>query len=110
MTFVYMAGPYSSQDPAIRHQRFIAHCRAAAYLIERGIPVFSPICQSHPIAEVMERERDHHFWMEVDLPLLAASDRLIVLKLPGWQVSRGVREEMDYARNNSIPVEYMEPL
>lgn len=110
MSFAYLASNYSHPDPAIRHQRFIAACRAAAHLMERGIPVFAPICHSHPIAEVMNgRHLDHEFWLAQDLPILAQATTLIVLQLDGWRESRGVAREIEFARDNGIPVEYTEP-
>ena len=107
----YLASPYSAPDPATRHQRFLAACHAAAFLMERGYTVFCPIAHSHPIAEAMNgRHLDHEFWMRQDLPLLDLCDHLIVLKLDGWEQSRGVAEEIAYAQEHCISIEYMEPV
>ncbi len=113
--FVYLASPYSCSDPelgaTVRHQRFIAACRAAEYLMKKGIVVFSPIAHSHPIAEAMYgSHQDHEFWMAQDLPLLAKADCLTVLKLPGWAESKGVAMEMAFARNHKIPIKYLMPV
>ena len=110
MSFVYLASPYSHQCPSVMHLRFISACRAAGKPMEQGLVVFAPICHSHPIAEEMRgRHTDHAFWMAQDLPILAHADRLVVLQLDGWVESRGIAEEITFARWNGIPVEYMEP-
>lgn len=106
----YLASPYSSPDATTRHLRFIAACRAAGKLMAQGVVVFCPISHSHPISEAMNGgHMDHEAWMAQDLPILAHASRLIVLKLDGWRESRGVTEEIEFARDNGIPVEYMEP-
>jgi len=46
---IYLASPYTSDDPAVRQQRFEAACRAAAAMIRQGQTVFSPIAHSHAI-------------------------------------------------------------
>jgi len=34
---------------------------------------------------------------------------MIVLKLYQWERSYGVKKEIEFARDNGIPVEYLEP-
>lgn len=110
-SYVYLASPYSSPDPAIRHQRFIAACEAGIRLFDMGISAFIPVVQSHPIAERMgDRHADHAYWMAVDLPLLAKAAKLIVLTLDGWRESRGVADKIEFAKDRGIPVEYMAPI
>jgi hypothetical protein len=43
---IYLASPFTHDDPAVRQQRFEAACRAAAILISQGKTVFSPIMRS----------------------------------------------------------------
>ncbi len=93
----YLASPYSHPDPAVRQARFEAACRAAAELIRRGHLVFSPIAHSHCIAQ-HGLPMDWGFWEAQDRWLLAACDELWVLKLDGWQHSRGVQAEIAIAR------------
>lgn len=78
--------------------------------MQKGYVVFCPIAHSHPVAEAMgSRATDHNFWMVQDLPLLAKASRLVILKLPGWEYSKGIAEESDFARANGIPIEHMAP-
>lgn len=107
----YLASPYSHEDPAVRESRFHAACRKAAELMLAGDVVFAPIAHSHPISEQMPmgKATDHELWMSQDLPILRRCDRLLVLMLPGWDQSRGVREEMEVARACQITVEFEKP-
>ena len=61
-----------------------------------GVPVFSPIAHSHPVAHYLPRENriDHDFWMRVDGPMMEAASGLIVVLVEGWSESKGVAEEI----------------
>lgn len=110
MSFTYLAGPYHHTDATVRHQRLIAHCRAAAYLMKKGEVVFSPIAHSHPIDEVMYGASNHAFWMRQDLPMLALANKLVVLTLDGWKGSRGTTQEIARAEKLKKVIEYMQPI
>lgn len=111
MTFTYLASPYSHGDPEVREGRFREAVRVSARLMESGEAIFSPIAHSHPIASSLDPARvcDFDFWMTQDLPILAKAAKLKVLRLAGWQKSRGVAAEMNFAALNNIPVELIDP-
>lgn len=106
----YLASPYSHDDPEIVEQREHAAAEAAAKLMLDGHVVFSPIAHSHRIADCLpDRFRfDHEFWLTQDLRILESCGLLVVLCLDGWTVSRGVRREIEHAREACIPIVYME--
>lgn len=90
----YVATPYTLFDGGIE-LAFEAACRVTAALIRLGVPVFSPIAHSHPIAVHGGIDpRDHNIWLPADAPLMAAAHGLIVAALPRWQESRGVAHEI----------------
>lgn len=107
--YSYLCSPYTHPDPSVRASRYEAACKAAAKLLLRGEAVFAPIPHSHPIEQHFPKPEGFDFWMHVDLPLVARAEKLIVLKLDGWDTSRGVQREMEYARENGIPIQFMEP-
>lgn len=110
MSYVYLASPYSHKNPLIRAERFDAACKAAAKLMQSGMAVFSPIAHSHPIEQHFGGKIEGlEFWMKQDIPLLASAARLMVLTLDGWEASRGVAAELEYARKNGIPISFVEP-
>ena len=105
---IYLASPYSHPDHAVREARFQAACRAAAFLIRQGKTVFSPVAHSHPIC-CFGLPGDWGFWQRHDLEHLATCNEVVVLKLDGWQQSRGIQAEVARARALGKPVSFIEP-
>lgn len=106
---VYLACPYSHPDPAVREVRFQMVNRAAGELIRQGRAVFSPISMCHPIAQETKLPGDWQTWKAFDEAFISASSALIVLLIPGWRESEGVRGEIKIADALGIPVELHEP-
>ena len=110
MSFTYLASPYSHPSPAVRQERYEAVVRAAARLMLDGQVVFSPIAHSHPVETLgMPAPQSGAFWMKQDLALLRHADRLLVLALPGYDESAGIRQEVEFALSKNIPVELLQP-
>lgn len=107
----YLASPYSDPSPIVRHQRFEAACRVAGRLMKQGVCVFSPIAHSHPIEQCFDDgvKEGHAFWLQQDFAVLEKCAKLIVLTLPGWEASRGVAAEIDFANRHDIPLEFIAP-
>lgn len=105
----YLAVPYTHPDPAVREGRFQAVNRHAAHLMKQGVHVISPISHSHPIALVGGLPTDWTFWEAYDRAILESCERLIVLKLDGWEQSDGVQAEIRIAEELGLPIEYHLP-
>lgn len=104
---IYLASPYSHPAEAVRIQRFEEATFAAAALMRRGHVIFSPIVHHHPmVAFGLPTVWD--YWQRADEALLVRCDRLIILKLVGWEQSRGIKGEIEIADRHGIPVEYLE--
>jgi nucleoside 2-deoxyribosyltransferase len=106
---IYLAAPYSHPDPKVMEQRFEQVTAEAAHLINRGEFVYSPITHNHPIAIRHELPRGWEFWEAFDIAMLTKCDSMTVLLLDGWDFSRGVRAEIEFARGLGIPITYVEP-
>jgi len=105
----YLASPYSSPDGMLRLMRYEINIHATAYLITtQGWNVFSPIVHSHPLAVIAGMNGDWNFWREIDRGYLQVSERLVVLRLPGWEESIGVTAERHIAHEFGIPTVYLE--
>jgi hypothetical protein len=107
MGFTYLASPYSHPDPEVRHQRFEAVNKAAAELMRRGHVIFSPISHSHIIARDHDLPTDWEFWERIDLEFVKKCDELWVLKLDGWEESKGVWAEICIAKSLDLPVKFI---
>ena len=108
---VYLASPYSHKDLQVMTARYHAACAAAAKLMTKNTAIFAPIAHSHPISDYMDEEKrtDFDFWMAQDLPVLCHCDEVWVLKLEGWEKSRGVTREIQVATSVGIKVNYIDP-
>ena len=115
MGFSYLASAYQNPDRpadlAYCCLRFEEACSAAAKLMAKGQHIFCPISHSHPIAHHLPAElrTSHDFWLKQDFALLARADRLIVLQLHQWERSYGVKREIEFAWDNGIVVDYLDP-
>lgn len=108
----YLAIPYSHYDPEVKQWRYEQVTAAAAFLISKGFSsVYSPITHTHPVDRVMAVKSDHAFWVQkFDLPFLLNSKKLMILTLPGWELSTGIRLEMQTAQEAGIPIVMVEPI
>ena len=111
MSWTYLASPYSHPDPLVREERFRLACKAAAMLMQRGEIVFCPIAHSHPIELAMRAQGDHAFWQRQDQPFLEFSSRFALLRIDGWETSKGVAYELAWAQENLnvALIEFIEP-
>lgn len=98
MKKIYLASPYSHPDPAVREQRFHDVCTIAARLMQDGHIVFSPIAHSHPISQHMGNALDLEYWLAQERAFVEWADEVWVATLPGYFESKGVRQEMAWAR------------
>lgn len=107
---IYLACPYSHKDANVREFRFMKANRAAAKLIGEGKFVYSPISHTHSIALEGAMPLDWAYWQSLDEFYIGICDEVVVLKIPGWQESRGIKCEIAIAEALDKPVSYMEPV
>ncbi len=109
MSFYYLSTPYSKY-PYGRVEAFKAAAKQSAILIEAGIDVFCPITHSHPISEYINPNLDtHDTWLRLDRNQMRASAGMILCKLPGWEQSIGIAEEIDEFKRLGKPIIEMQP-
>lgn len=105
----YVASPYSKYPGGVE-EAFKAACECTGRLLARGIPVFSPIAHSHPIAQHAAIDpMSHEIWLEADRPMMEAAHGALVLRLPGWEFSYGVKHEIDFFRDAQRPIHLLDP-
>lgn len=107
---IYLAGPYSAEDPELVEERALIHIKTAALIIEQGYMCFSPIAHSHPIWLVSNNlPKDAGFWGRYNEEWLSHCKHLLVLLLMGWEESKGTRMEMLLARRTDKPIYMIDP-
>lgn len=105
----YLASPYTRYKGGKHEEAFRHVCKAAGQLLDAGLPVFSPIAHSHPIAIHGDAPSvDLDYWLRIDEPLVEGAQGIIVLKLKGWDESTGVRHEIGMAQRLGKPILFME--
>lgn len=109
MSFFYLATPYSKYTAGLE-AAFQEAAKQAAVLTRAGIPVFSPIAHTHPVAIHGNLDPlDHSIWLEADRTFMEAARGIIVCKMQGWDESYGVKFEIEAFERMGKPVFYMEP-
>lgn len=108
MTLIYLASPYTDNDPTQRKIKYDLACATTAKLIIAGNDVFSPIAHSHNIASVHIAGNAKIDWLKLDLKILKNCDLLAVLKLTGWETSTCVQAEIEEARRMRLPIIFLD--
>ena len=107
-SFYYLATPYSKLPNRIGAADMAA--RLAGVLTNLGYTVFSPIVHSHLISRYVEADpRDSAFWVNLQLPFIAAADGMIIGTMLGWRESDGISEEAKLFATAGKLILYMDP-
>jgi len=107
-SFIYVASPYSKSDEKKREDRYLGVCATCAYFVKMGYTVYSPIAHWHPIAKAFGLPIGMEFWRSHDLTMLSKAWKMVVAMIQGWNESDGIEDEVRFAHNNGIPVEYFD--
>lgn len=100
---LYLASPYSHPDPVIVKTRVLLTAQCCAALLRRGLYVWSPILHSHAMAGLHDLPTDAAWWYNWSKDFIRRCDGILVLKITGWDESKGVKEEISLATNLSLP-------
>ena len=107
--YYYVATPYS-RYPGGFEEAYQKACRHTCVLIRAGIPVFCPIAHTHGFAHYGDLPHvDAALWERVDRAFLALAGGLIVVKMTGWQDSKGIAHEIATIEKRGRPIYYWDP-
>lgn len=104
----YLAAPYSHPDAAVVDERMKIICDVDAALMRKGIMTASPLLK-HYVAMGRSIPTDWAYWKDYALAMLSRCDFMVVIKMPGWEESVGLKEEMKFANDHKIPVIVVTP-
>ena len=76
-------------------------------MIRDGNIVFCPIAHSHPMTE-FHLPVDWDYWEEFDRAYLSICDELVVLRLQGWEESKGVQAEIEIMHSMRKTVRFID--
>ncbi len=106
---IYIAGPYSNADHIVMADRAHQHAIFAIYCAINGHVVYSPIAAWDKWSSGYGLPRTPEFWRRLSLGMLRVACELWVLKLPGWEASKGLQDEIRCAGNLGIKIRYFDP-
>lgn len=104
MSFIYLACPYTDKSELIQHKRYLQVAEVTAQLLCRDIFVYSPIVHCHELAKRFRLPGDFAFWKAYNYAMLGEASALHILELEGWNASKGLKAEIQFAIDKSIPI------
>jgi NTP pyrophosphatase (non-canonical NTP hydrolase) len=96
----YLGQPYSHENPDVREHRFQVALKVLNYFLSINKPCFSPIVQTHLL-----EPQPSSYWLPTDLAVLSRCDKLLVLKIDGWDKSFGLSQEIAEAKKMGMPIQ-----
>jgi len=110
MSYIYIASPYTDPDWEVMVKRFTLAEEVTAQLLRQGDHIYSPIVHCHELAQKHELPTDFEFWQNYNRAMLSKASELYVLAMDGWEDSKGVQAEREFAKQCGIPVTIVEEL
>lgn len=105
---VYIASPYSNPDDRVRYENYLIVTKIASDLVSKGIIAISPITYGHVLSEHSKMPTDWEFWENFCISLLEKCDEILICNtMSGWEESRGVRAEIEFAKKMGIKIKYL---
>jgi hypothetical protein len=108
---IYIGSPYTHPEKEVRHRNYIEVTKIAAEIVSNGQVAISPITYGHVLLDYAKMPSDWEFWSDFCLTLLKKCDKILVCNnMEGWDRSRGLTQEIQYAKDNDIEIEYILPI
>ena len=103
---IFVSGPYSSTDPEEKKARVKAIASACIKIMQSGDMAISPLTFGLSLIEKSEQSLpdSYEFWDRFCTEFVATADVMYVLNLEGWELSTGVKAEIEAAKARNIPV------
>jgi len=105
---IYFSSPYSHKEQGIVEERFKKTCAMVAKLTAEGNVVISSIAYGHVLLWFQEMQNDWDFWKNFCLSFLIRAKKMIIYTLPGWELSTGIKGEIEFCKAHGIEVIYLE--
>lgn len=106
---IYLACPYTHEDPKISHLRYVVSVHVAGHLFKQGLMVFAASMHNAFIGTMTGLGDKFSTWQPFNHTMIEHVDKLMVLTMEGWEQSQGVQDQIEYAKKLNKPVEMIEP-
>lgn len=101
---IYLASPFSHDNKDVVASRVDAACRMTARLIKAGWKVYSPIAYTYSLCAFDVLPESADWWRPLNDHVQRLCDELWVLKLDGWDTSKGIAHEIRLALDAGQPI------
>jgi hypothetical protein len=108
MSYLFLSSPYYHPSSIVRHQRYVDAVDALAWLLKGKIWTYSSIVNCHPIAMRHDIPGDFEYWEEYNHLMILNSRGVMVLQSKGWEDSRGIADEILFAKRLGLPIHHMQ--
>jgi len=105
----YLGTPYSDKDDYLQDFRAKIVDIIATELTNKGRAIYSPISSWHHIACKYTMPKTFEFWEKMNLSFLKQCKKLLIVTLPGWETSIGLRGEIEFAEEHGIEIKKIDP-
>ncbi|NCU40025.1 DUF1937 family protein, partial [Candidatus Falkowbacteria bacterium] len=103
---IYVISPFWHEDADVREKRRAINISYADMLIKRGEMVFSPLKYSEKNINSNSASSES-YWLDFDIEIMRGCDTAHVLQIDGWKESKGVANEIDWAKKNNMEIKYI---
>jgi hypothetical protein len=104
---IYIASPYTHEDEYVMNARFEQISKITAKLAAEGVVAFSPITYGHTLLGFEKMPTNWAFWQNFCLSFLQHCNELWVYQMEGWEQSKGIAEEIEFAKKKEITIKYI---
>lgn len=105
---IYIASPYTHNDPSIERERFEQVRFYATYQMQRGVVCFSPVVYGRQFHVAGHLRGDFKTWAALNDDMICAASLMEVLMLPGWDNSVGVMHEIERAQELDLNLRFVD--
>ena len=109
---IYVASPYTDPDPEVMQLRWEQAVHTVSLLAKcrPSVAIYSPIVHWHLVAVRHNLPRDAGFWWAQNRQMLRRCTQVLVLRLEGWDASKGIAQELAEARRRGRDIVLWDPL
>jgi hypothetical protein len=103
---VYLCTPYGHKNEAVVEKRIRYTAMFSNHLISRGITAISLAIYGHTLVDICGSPSDWGYWSQAGHDLIDKSDELWVIEMDGWDISTGVKGEVEYGLSKGKTIKY----
>lgn len=105
---IYLAIPYSHKSDEIRKHRERLVNKITIDKMNNGEIVYSPISYGISLSNEYDLPTDWSYWEKFCKSYISVCDELHVIMADGWENSKGVQNEIKFAKKLGKTIKYIE--